>query len=316
MTNHPRYNTDKAWFDQFPYTVTEKGSTTTSYVTLANYTNFGNGNGFKLGGDFRNNTVTMSNCLSANNTVRGFDQNNNAGAMTLYNCTSFNNGINYGFGDKVSSSSASHPTTENPATYATLDIKNSVSLATNSSDTWPSSTYLTSSNNTWNGSVTCTSDDFISIDPSVMTGDRQADGSLPNIVFMQLASGSDLIDAGTNIGLAYSGTAPDMGCFELGDLDNFPGAITTPANKSQSIILGETINNIVFTWSAGATGASISSLPAGLDTVSNATAKTFTISGTPTTVGVYDYTVSTTGGTGDPATVSGRIVVSSANAKK
>ena len=41
-----------------------------------------------------------------------------------------------------------------------------------------------------------------------MDGPRQPDGSLPLLNFMRLAAGSDLIDAGTNIGLPFNGTAP------------------------------------------------------------------------------------------------------------
>ena len=59
----------------------------------------GNGNGFKMGGsdlkDKRHN-FTVTNCLAFQNKVRGFDQNNNKGSMILYNCTSWNNGQNYG----------------------------------------------------------------------------------------------------------------------------------------------------------------------------------------------------------------------------
>ncbi len=44
-----------------------------------------------------------------------------------------------------------------------------------------------------------------------MDGPRQPDGSLPLLNFMRLAAGSDLIDAGTNIGLPFNGTAPDLG---------------------------------------------------------------------------------------------------------
>jgi hypothetical protein len=33
---------------------------------------------------------------------------------------------------------------------------------------------------------------------------------------MHLAAGSDLIDAGVNVGLTFMGTAPDLGCFETG----------------------------------------------------------------------------------------------------
>lgn len=60
----------------------------------------GNGNGFKLGGSddktLRHN-FTLKNCLSFDNRVKGFDQNNNLGSMTLYNCTGYRNGTNYSF---------------------------------------------------------------------------------------------------------------------------------------------------------------------------------------------------------------------------
>ncbi len=37
---------------------------------------------------------------------------------------------------------------------------------------------------------------------------------LPDITFGRLATGSDLIDAGVNVGLPFSGSAPDIGVFE------------------------------------------------------------------------------------------------------
>lgn len=43
---------------------------------------------------------------------------------------------------------------------------------------------------------------------------RQADGSLPEIDFLHLAKGSDLIDAGVETGLPFFGEAPDLGAFE------------------------------------------------------------------------------------------------------
>lgn len=316
MTNHPRYTTDKAWFDQFPTTITVSGTSTTKTVTLAAYYNNGNGNGFKVGGDYRNNTVTLTNCLSANNKVRGYDQNNNAGTMTLLNCSAYNNAPNYGFSDKVSSNSAaSNPASESPATTSKLIIKNCVSLG-GTANTFVSAANLTSANNSWSGAVTCNSSDFISIDPTVMTGTRQADGSLPNIVFMQLATGSDLIDKGVNVSLPYSGTAPDMGCFELGNLDQFPGAVTTPTNGTQTVVQNTAITPIVFTWSAGATGLSATNLPDGIIATLDNTAKTLTLSGTPTAAGVFDYTITTLGGSGAPATVTGKIVSGSATARK
>jgi hypothetical protein len=49
-----------------------------------------------------------------------------------------------------------------------------------------------------------------------MAGARNADGSLPVVPFLRLASTSALIDKGTNVGLPFSGSAPDLGCFETG----------------------------------------------------------------------------------------------------
>ncbi len=49
-----------------------------------------------------------------------------------------------------------------------------------------------------------------------MAGTRNADGSLPSVPFLRLASTSHLIDKGTNLGFAFAGSAPDLGCFETG----------------------------------------------------------------------------------------------------
>ena len=51
---------------------------------------------------------------------------------------------------------------------------------------------------------------------SLALGPRQADGSLPNVDFMKLAAGSQMIDKGTNVGLPYVGAAPDLGAYEYG----------------------------------------------------------------------------------------------------
>ncbi|HLP14753.1 MAG TPA: right-handed parallel beta-helix repeat-containing protein, partial [Bacteroidota bacterium] len=65
----------------------------------------GNGNGFKMGGgdkdaatqsisnaDSLRHRMILINCLSFDNKVKGFDQNNNRGSMTLLNCTAYRNG--------------------------------------------------------------------------------------------------------------------------------------------------------------------------------------------------------------------------------
>lgn len=299
LTNHPRATTDAAWFANF--TPTE----------IAAYTNYGNGNGFKIGGDYTSHDVTLTNCLSVGHKkttgVRGFDQNNNAGSVTIYNCSAYDNSVNYGFYNTTA--------TDGSGNTADLTIKNCVALTSTSANTYPSN--LTTANNSWNTSgVTLSTPDFISMDTTVILTARQADGSLPNIVFMQIADGSDLIDAGVSVGLPFSGTAPDLGCFEKGTLDNFPGAVTTPTNATQTVVQGIAITPIVFTWSAGATGLTAAGLPDGIIPTIDNTAKTLTLSGAPTATGVFNYTISTEGGTGAPATVSGKIISGSATAKK
>jgi len=48
----------------------------------------------------------------------------------------------------------------------------------------------------------------------LLSSPRQADGSLPNIDYMKLVDGSDLIDKGVDVGKAFTGSAPNIGPFE------------------------------------------------------------------------------------------------------
>jgi hypothetical protein len=65
-----------------------------------------------------------------------------------------------------------------------------------------------------------TNEDFVSIDTLGVRGLRNADGSLPDLEFLHLASGSDLIDAGVDVGLPYNDAAPDLGAFETDGIPN------------------------------------------------------------------------------------------------
>jgi hypothetical protein len=186
MSQHIRFKTDSAsWFYQFK---------STNYVIK----NYGNGNGFKLGGNYTANNATLHNCVSVGNPVKGFDQNNNNGIMTIYNCTSYNNGYNYGFSN---------------SSYGTLIIKNCASLSSKSSNTFNCKS-VTQAYNTWNTGFSCASTDFVSLDYTVMLNPRQADGSLPEVTLLHLKSTSTMIDKGTNVGYAFWGSAPDLGAYE------------------------------------------------------------------------------------------------------
>lgn len=162
----------------------------------------GDGNGFKTGGSddktLKHNAV-YKNCISAGNTHDGFDHNSNRGDVTMYNCSAYSNGNNISFG------------TGNIAN--SLTIKNTASLAGGSSDSFEATT-TDITNNSWQNNISIASDDFVSLDMDLLSSPRNVDGSLPSIDFMKLATGSDLIDAGVDVGIEFTGSAPDIGAFE------------------------------------------------------------------------------------------------------
>ena len=91
----------------------------------------------------------------------------------------------------------------------------------------PTDTY-----NTWNNAnLTITDADFQSVDYTQLSRARKADGSLPDITFGKLAAGSRLIDAGTNVGLPFSGTTSDLGYSE----SSLTGTATIPIYQSSAI---------------------------------------------------------------------------------
>jgi hypothetical protein len=158
----------------------------------------GNGNGFKMGGNYTAHNHIVKNSLSFNNKANGFDQNHNMGSMTLLHCTGYgNDGNNYSI-------------SENLTGGKTLTITNSVEFG-NKRNIGPFAVLTTDS---WLSPFVVDASDFTSLDTSGVRGPRKFDGSLPDITFMHLALGSDLINAGSNIGLPYFGSAPDLGCFE------------------------------------------------------------------------------------------------------
>lgn len=200
MRNHPRYNADKTWFDQFinGKQVTDRyGQQAT--VTLEHYTNWGNGNGFKMGGNYTNHIVTVRRCLSVANTVKGYDQNNNDGAMVLYNNTAYMNGNDYGF----------------TTSYGTLTIQNCLSYMSKGSNSHKSKTTLADSYNSWNTTgVNLQASDFVSLDTTQILAARQADGSLTVGTLLHPTESASFRNKGVNVNLRYYGAAPDLGCYE------------------------------------------------------------------------------------------------------
>ncbi len=163
----------------------------------------GDGDGFKLGitvssadGGFQR---ILTNCVSANNLEFGYDQNDGGYGtlipMSIYNCTSYNN-TKGAFNFRNGSSSA---------------IRNCVSYNETIGDLGSNIV----DHNSWQNGISVTAGDFADVNENELSGPRKSDGSLPDIGFMHLITGSDLVDAGTDVGIAYSGKAPDLGAFEF-----------------------------------------------------------------------------------------------------
>ena len=111
--------------------------------------------------------------------------------------------------------------------------------------------------------------------------------------------------------ITTSGTAgtPVTG---LGTITVSSQTLSVPVNSSQTVTSGTAINTIVFTWGGDATDATVNGLPAsGLSFVKDATAKTITISGTPTAT--ISYSVTTIGTVGTAVSGSGIITVNVPN---
>ncbi len=278
MRNHPRYNTDKAWFDQFANgrNVTDADGDTV-YVTLDKYPNMGNGNGFKLGGASTQHNVLVHHCLSVANSVKGYDQNSDAGAVRLYNNTAYMNHADYSFYN---------------ANGCTLDIRNCISYQSKTQNTFLTSIVKVNTNNSWSSGFSVSAADFQSLDTTEITAARKADGSLSEGLLLRLANGSKLIDAGVDVGLTYTGTAPDIGCYET-DGAVHPTVVCATDNTTQWLVCGTAIDPIVFQWGGSATRLTCSSLPNGITYKISHNNHTLTLSGTPTTAGTYYITVST-----------------------
>jgi uncharacterized repeat protein (TIGR02059 family) len=185
------------------YTINNCWSFWNGYDDSFNY--LGDGQGFKLGPTLTNKSNThirtITRSIAAKNSHNGFDQNSTtySGIQYFFNNTAYDNG-NVGF-------------SFNYLNGIPNQFVNNISMSNDvASGNFGSGTIQ--SNNTWNGGPVATASDFESTDISFLASPRQADGSLPDIAFLRLQSGSDLIDAGKDVGLTYNGNAPDLGSFE------------------------------------------------------------------------------------------------------
>lgn len=165
------------------------------------FTAAGNGSGIKLG-QTTGTTITtkyrtVQNCIVHKNRSFGIVENALLGQSDIFNNTVSESGV-YSFWFGAWNASVSNITNNVSYNDAGRDIGGSAIETTNS----------------WQGGLTVNSSDFQSLDDSQLNAARNSDGTLPSITFMKLTSGSDLINAGTDVGLPYTGPAPDLGYAE------------------------------------------------------------------------------------------------------
>jgi hypothetical protein len=178
--------------------------------------NGGNGEGFKLGGsNFGATSATkriVRNCLAVGN-IAGIESSTaemNYVGVEIYNSVFYNNYVGF-----------------NLQTDGPVILKNNIVY--DNYDNYGLAEISTHNHNTVDSNVYVNDSDFLSVDSAGMDGARAENGSLPNLNFLRLRQGSDLIDAGINVGLPFKGNAPDLGAFETDY-----GAVQTPTCSCSS----------------------------------------------------------------------------------
>jgi hypothetical protein len=190
------------------------------------FTNFasstGDANGIKGGGYGLNGTnspgkplpVPMPRhliqfCLAVRNRANGIYANHHTGGNDWFNNTAYRNGTDYNMQCALDDNLTDvpgygHVMKNNLGYKGGTEVKN-LDLAL--SDV---------SCNFFTLPVTVASNDFVTLDESLLTAPRRANGDLPYVAFARLTNNSDCLDAGTNLGFAFYAGAPDLGAFESG----------------------------------------------------------------------------------------------------
>ncbi|GAB2976147.1 right-handed parallel beta-helix repeat-containing protein [Saccharothrix stipae] len=130
----------------------------------------GDGNGFKLGGNGVAANHTVRNTMTWDNAAGGFVDNNNPGRHRVERSTAWDN-PKTGFQFDRSSSALTKDLAAANGTNASLG-----STSTGSGNSW-------NLGGTWS---------FVSTDPGVITGARNADGSIRSSTFLRPANGADV----------------------------------------------------------------------------------------------------------------------------
>jgi hypothetical protein len=179
----------------------------------------GDGNGFKAGGYARRpaseipvpvpqNTVQF--CLAVHNKANGFYSNHHINGSFWYNNSAYRNATNFNMLNRLK-----EEVMGDVPGYA-HKMRNNLGYKGNKEVDMLDAAKCDLSNNYFDLNLVATDADFISLDETLLTAPRRADGSLPDTNFMKLKPKSQFADKGLDIGFPFKGKAPDLGSFEAG----------------------------------------------------------------------------------------------------
>jgi trimeric autotransporter adhesin len=213
-------------------------------------------------------------------------------------------GVNYNYNSGVLTISGSPSvagtfpytvTTTGPAPCSPLSLYGTITANPNASIS------LTSAAGTNNQTV-CLNTPITTITYSIGGGGTGANVSgLPTGVSGSFNSGTYTISGTPSVSGTFNYTVTTTGtCSQTnatGTINVTQNAVITLTSavgtNNQTVCAGSPITNITYSITGGGTGATVTGLPAGVTGVYNA--GVYTISGTPTVAGIYNYTVNTTG---------------------
>lgn len=185
------------------------------------FQSLGDGNGFKAGGfafdsEDRLPAIiprhTLRFCIAVRNKANGFYANHHLGGNDWFNNSAYNNGAS-------DFNMLNRPTRENNTNidgpgYGHV-LKNNMAFAQFGNGTAHiANATNTQETNTWTLGINVNANDFQSVEMNQLTKPRNGDGSLPDISFLYPAAGSNIINAGVDIGYPFIGSAPDLGAWE------------------------------------------------------------------------------------------------------
>ncbi|MEN9636752.1 MAG: hypothetical protein RL077_5156 [Verrucomicrobiota bacterium] len=181
------------------------------------FKSLGDGNGFKAAGEAGRSVAQLPNPLprhvvigsvAVRNKVNGFYANHHPGGIEWINNTAYKNATNFNLRGR------------DPKDNKTIipgrghRLKNNLGFAGGAEVAELDVAACDVSVNYFSLPVTVGSADFLGLDEADLVKPRKANGDLPDVAFLHLALGSDLIAAGVDVGLPFKGKAPDLGAFE------------------------------------------------------------------------------------------------------